>query len=68
MPAAAVLQAVTEANDRLPDYARVGRFDVLDSPFTPTNGQLTGTGRLRREAIQREYRGRIDRIYAEVSR
>ena len=68
VPADAVLRAVTEANQRLPDYARVGRFEVLDNPFTPTNGQLTGTGRLRREAIQRAYGIRIARIYGEATR
>ena len=44
-------QAVTRVNLRLPDYARVGCWCLADEPFTPQNGQLTGTGRPKRDAI-----------------
>lgn len=45
-------RAVAEVNAGLPDYARVGAFHLLDQPFSASNGQLTGNGRLRREAIR----------------
>lgn len=45
--------AVDRVNRLLPDYARVKRQIELTEPFTVTNGLLTGTGRLRRQALQR---------------
>jgi acyl-CoA synthetase (AMP-forming)/AMP-acid ligase II/pyrroloquinoline quinone (PQQ) biosynthesis protein C len=47
-------QAVAAANATLPEYARVIEWrGVL--PFTPANGQLTGNGRTRRDAISAAY-------------
>ncbi|MGH8386588.1 MAG: AMP-binding protein [Pseudomonas sp.] len=48
--------AVAEANQALPDYARVHHWSRLDQPFTPANGLLTANGRPRREAIIDRYR------------
>ena len=48
-------QAVARVNLRLPDYARVGRWCLAEEPFTPQNGQLTGTGRPIRDAIVARY-------------
>ena len=50
----AIANAVQETNRHLPDYARVSRFSVAE-PFTVSNGQLTGTGRVRRDAIASAY-------------
>lgn len=47
---AAVAQAVARANASLPDYARIGRWQCR-APFTISSGELTGTGRIRREVI-----------------
>ncbi|KJB92827.1 AMP-binding protein [Skermanella aerolata] len=52
-------RAVEQANLRLPDYARVGRWLLADEPFTPQNGQLTGTGRPKRDAIAARYQSRF---------
>ncbi len=57
--------AVEAANARLPDYARVRRWIVTDTPFTVENGLFTGTGRPRRAAIWQAYRMEIDHIYQE---
>ena len=46
-----IARAGDAANARLPDYARVGDFVVADEPFTLVNGQLTATGRPRRDTI-----------------
>jgi acyl-CoA synthetase (AMP-forming)/AMP-acid ligase II/pyrroloquinoline quinone (PQQ) biosynthesis protein C len=47
-------QAVAAANATLPEYARVAQWrGVL--PFTPANGQLTGNGRPKRDAISAAY-------------
>ncbi|NUU38002.1 AMP-binding protein [Pseudomonas sp. C2B4] len=51
--------AVAEANEALPDYARVHRWSRLDQPFTPANGLLTANGRPRRDAIVERYRAQL---------
>uniref|UniRef100_UPI0035CB2483 iron-containing redox enzyme family protein n=1 Tax=uncultured Sphingomonas sp. TaxID=158754 RepID=UPI0035CB2483 len=53
-PTADIATAVAAVNATLPAYARVGRWQVVP-PFTPTNGLLTGNGRLKRAAISRTY-------------
>ena len=40
-----VAEAVTRANARLPDYARIRRWAVVPDPFTFANGMLTANGR-----------------------
>ncbi|TDF82635.1 AMP-binding protein [Pseudomonas sp. H9] len=47
--------AVAQANQTLPDYARVQRWTRLSQPFTSANGLLTANGRPRREAIVAQY-------------
>ncbi|WP_068830060.1 AMP-binding protein [Pseudomonas sp. BMS12] len=46
---------VQQANAVLPDYARIGRWQRLQQPFTPASGLLTANGRLRRDAILARY-------------
>jgi long-subunit acyl-CoA synthetase (AMP-forming) len=62
---AAVDVAIQRVNRLLPDYARVSQWFPADQPFQLENGQLSGTGRLRRETIFQHYRGRIEAHYAE---
>ncbi len=59
----AVEHAVTAANARLPDYARIGRWLSADEPFSIANGLFTGTGRPKREAIRKAYKSRIEQAY-----
>ena len=63
--AGAIAKAVAEANARLPDYARIRRWVMADAPFSLANGQWTGTGRPRRQAIWKAYAGRVRTIYEE---
>ncbi|UZE15471.1 AMP-binding protein [Pseudomonas sp. B21-054] len=51
--------AVAEANENLPDYARVHRWTRLSQPFTAANGLLTANGRPRRDAIVALYRAQL---------
>jgi long-chain acyl-CoA synthetase len=51
----AIADAILDANQKLPDYARVADFVIADEPFTVANGLLTETGKLRREAIALKY-------------
>ena len=55
--------AIASANRLLPDYAQIRAWIAADEPFSVANGQLTGTGRPRREAIWRVYGERINRMY-----
>jgi len=48
--AADIDAAVARANARLPEYAQIAAWQEVGH-FTPMNGQLTGNGRLRRQAI-----------------
>jgi long-subunit acyl-CoA synthetase (AMP-forming) len=57
--------AITRVNALLPDYARIKRWLPADAPFGLQNGQLSGTGRLRREAIFQYYREHINALYRE---
>ncbi|KTT26938.1 long-chain acyl-CoA synthetase [Pseudomonas oryzihabitans] len=52
LPDTFLADQVARLNQRLPDYARIGAWHRLTEPFTPANGLLTATGRLRRDAIQ----------------
>lgn len=57
--------AIAEANESLPDYARIGQWLQANAPFTPHNGQLTANGRLRRAAIWQDYQNEINALYEE---
>lgn len=54
-----VAAAIAEVNQRLPNYARVGRALAADEPFSPANGLATANGRNCRSRIQQHYRNRI---------
>lgn len=60
-----VQQALENANARLPDYARIGRWLPARGLFTVANGLWTGTGRPRRQQIFAAYREEIDTLYRE---
>ncbi|MBU0500442.1 MAG: AMP-binding protein [Gammaproteobacteria bacterium] len=55
--------AIAGANASLPDYAQVAQWITAAEPFTPLNGLLTGTGRVRREAVYRQYQQQIENLY-----
>lgn len=55
--------AIGQANQQLPDYARVGAWLRATAPFSPDNHQLTANGRPRREVIARVYGDRIEALY-----
>ncbi len=60
-------QAIARANQRLPDYARIGRYIIADEAFTLANGQWTGTSRPRRQHIWAVYGERLSSLYDEQS-
>jgi long-subunit acyl-CoA synthetase (AMP-forming) len=63
---AEVESAISRANRGLPDYARVSRWVRADEVFSPANGMLTGTGRIRRGRVWQHYRDVIESNYAEA--
>lgn len=62
---ATVRAAIDAANSRLPDYARIRDWIRADAPFIAANGQLTATGRLRRQPLWQAYGERIERCYSK---
>jgi long-subunit acyl-CoA synthetase (AMP-forming) len=61
-------QAIQRTNALLPDYARVARWLPAEEPFSPANGLLTGTGRIRRDRILDRYHSDIEYLYHEENR
>lgn len=55
--------AVSQANAILPDYARIAKWILADAPFSPGNGELTASGRIRRQAVWSHYGSRIEKLY-----
>jgi long-subunit acyl-CoA synthetase (AMP-forming) len=60
-----VATSIARVNSTLPDYARITRWTLADEPFSPHNGQLSGTGRIRRQAIYQIYQQHIESLYQE---
>jgi long-subunit acyl-CoA synthetase (AMP-forming) len=60
---AAIGQAITAANARLPEYAQVRHWARAPEPFTLQNGLLTSNGRLRREAILERHGALLAPLY-----
>ncbi|HYH41855.1 MAG TPA: hypothetical protein VD867_07720, partial [Burkholderiales bacterium] len=59
-------ELVSQANLRLPDYARIRRWVRASEPFTVRNSLATANGRLRRDAIVQRYAQRLDTLYDEA--
>jgi long-subunit acyl-CoA synthetase (AMP-forming) len=62
---AQIESAIQHTNQMLPDYARVGQWLRADAPFSLINGQLSGTGRIRRLAIAEHYLSRTEALYQQ---
>jgi long-chain acyl-CoA synthetase len=58
---------IRQINNQLPDYARIGAHVLAREPFSISNGQLTGTGRPRRQMVYHIYADAIDACYARES-
>ncbi|MFB7468095.1 AMP-dependent synthetase/ligase [Streptomyces sp. NPDC056224] len=58
-----IQRAVDEANQLVSRAESIRRFAVLQGGFTEARGHLTPSLKLRRGAIARDYRDRIDELY-----
>ncbi len=54
---------IDETNQRLPDYARIHAWTLLDKALTPADGLLTNNGRPRRPSITEHYQAEIKQMY-----
>ena len=57
--------AVLRCNQRLPDYARVTAFRVVN-PFSQAAGQLTANGRIRRDIVEAAYAADVASINNQI--
>ena len=57
-------KAIALINQQLPDYAHIENFDVV-APFTPENGLLTQTGKIKRDDVITHYSGTIAALYRD---
>jgi long-chain acyl-CoA synthetase len=54
---------VNLCNEKLGDFERIMRFDLIDHDWTVEGGQLSATLKLRRSHLLKEYAGMIDKLY-----
>ena len=59
----ALEQWIDAVNSKLPDYAQVRRFVLLDTPLSTRGGLFTANGRPRREAINLAMSEEIESMY-----
>jgi long-chain acyl-CoA synthetase len=57
---------VEEANQNLAKFEKLKRVLIVPDEFTPDNGALTPTMKLRRRVIEDRYRTQIDDLYAKA--
>jgi long-chain acyl-CoA synthetase len=64
---ARVQSALDALNSGLPHYQQIRAFRVVREPFTPENGLLTTTRKLRRAAIAQRFAAEIETLYRKSS-
>jgi len=57
---------VEEVNQKLAKFEKLKRVLLVPDEFTPDNGALTPTMKLRRRVIEERYRTQIDELYAHA--
>lgn len=55
--------AITAANARLPDYARISAWRLADSPFSESNNLAHASGAPDRTAIAQRYNNELEHLY-----
>jgi long-chain acyl-CoA synthetase len=59
---------VDEVNQKLARFEKLKRVLLVADEFSPDNGALTPTMKLRRRVIEERYRSQIDELYARAER
>lgn len=62
----AIREAVARCNARLPDYARVGAWQVVDPDTFAHEGCLTDNGRVRRARVAEHFAHVLDHLFASA--
>ncbi len=55
-------ECITRSNDSLPDYAKVSRYIIADSPFSFLEDTLTSNGRIKRTKVYDMYSNQIQSL------
>jgi long-chain acyl-CoA synthetase len=61
----AVREAVARVNARLASHETIEKFKILEHDFSPESGELTPTGKVKRNAVTERYQPTLDSFYAE---
>lgn len=64
---AEIAVAVARANSRLPDYAQLRQWAVVETPFTFANGLLTANGRPQRTRILQQNAATLASLYPKTT-
>jgi len=59
-------ELVESANEKLARFEKLKRVVLVPDEFSPDNGALTPTMKLRRRVVEDRYRSRIDELYAQA--
>ncbi|HMV46817.1 MAG TPA: AMP-binding protein [Blastocatellia bacterium] len=59
-----VQTAIDAVNADLPHYKRILTFHISKEPLTIESGLLTANGKLKRDAINKQFAGEIEQLYA----
>lgn len=59
---------VEEVNQKLARFEKLKRTMIVSEEFTPENGTLTASMKMRRRAIEQRYKAMIDAMYEEAER
>jgi long-chain acyl-CoA synthetase len=59
-------EIVEEVNQNLARFEKLKRVLLVADEFTPDNGALTPTMKLRRRVVEERYRQQIDELYAQA--
>lgn len=59
-----VQTAIDAVNADLPHYKRILAFHISKEPLTIESGLLTANGKLKRDAINKQFAGEIEQLYA----
>jgi long-chain acyl-CoA synthetase len=59
-------QIVEGVNEKLARFEKLKRVLLVAEEFTPDNGALTPTMKLRRRVVEERYRAQIDQVYADA--
>jgi long-chain acyl-CoA synthetase len=59
-------EIVARANEKLARFETMKRVVLIPDEFTPENGALTPTMKLRRRVVEERYRNQIEEVYAQA--